>query len=447
MRKKHLSSIILIVFLIYGLSPSFSASPVSNYLMEYQGMAVNFEDFPSAFDANAMMTWDLDMIDIDQLQMMHPEINGKGVYVAVLDTGLVAHWRDYFPEERIKTEWGKAFVDEGVMQEAQTGEYTPLVVESSNFIGEHPHGTHVTSTIIGYSIRGAYVRGVAPMAQIIPVKVLEYYPGLGATFGTDASVAAGINYVADLALANPDSRFIISMSLGATAPISSVEKEAIDRAIAAGVVVVAAAGNEGTWGMSSPGSYAPVISVGASGWASYTEKYGYNGEWVVNGEVTGRWWFADVPEDNAYLSYITDFSSRENPSLGWEQELDIIAPGSWVVGPYPIGPGQSHLPWWSRGLGLGVGGQYYFVGGTSMATPHVSGVVALMLQANPNLTPAEVEQILRQTSDVLPFVGSQIVFDIFGGSFVEIFWGYDGLNAVGYGLLQADTAVAMAMRY
>ncbi len=436
--------ILLVAMILFALLPAFSFSGYAlNTASDYQGLPLNFQDFPESFGPyTSVMAWDLDIIDIDQFTYEYPEINGEGVYVAVLDTGLVANWRDYFPEERIKTEWGRGFVDKGVMSAIKSGKYTPNVVESRNFLADHPHGTHVTSTIIGYSFSGIPVLGVAPMATIIPVKVLETYQGIGDNFGTNYAIAAGIDYVTDLAIANPGSRFIISMSLGSLSPIDDVEKAAVDRAIAYGVVVVAAAGNYGTAGMDSPGSYAPVISVGASGWASLTDKYGFNGEWTVGGYLSAAWWYQDVPEDNAYVTYVGDFSGRENPALGWDQELDILAPGTWVVGPYPTGYGMSHLPWWANGWGNGLdGGNYYFVGGTSMATPHVSGVVALMLQLNPTLTPGQVETILKITADPIDFAGGQWVAFLTTGYFDYITWGYDGLDAVGSGLLQADAVV------
>jgi len=439
--------ILLVTMVLFALLPAFSFSGYTvNTTSNYQGLPLNFQDFPESFDPyTSVMAWDLDIIDIDQFTYEYPEINGEGVYVAVLDTGLVANWRDYFPEERIKTEWGRGFVDKGVMSAIKSGKYTPNVMESRNFLADHPHGTHVTSTIIGYSFSGIPVLGVAPMATIIPVKVLETYQGIGDNFGTNYAVAAGIDYVTDLAIANPGSRFIISMSLGSLSPIDDVEKAAVDRAIENGVVVVAAAGNYGTDGMDSPGSYAPVISVGASGWASFTSNYGYNGEWLITYPdgvyVSNSWWWQDVPEDNANVTYVGDFSGRENPALGWDQELDILAPGTWVVGPYPTGYGMSHLPWWANGWGNGLdGGTYYFVGGTSMATPHVSGVVALMLQLNPTLTPGEVEAILKDTADPIPFAGGQFVYDPNIGM-QWITWGFDGLDAVGSGLLQADAAI------
>jgi subtilisin family serine protease len=408
-----------------------------------QGAPVNFQDFPDAFEpGSALVTWDMDMIDVEKVD---PAISGAGVYVAILDTGLKRNYRDYFPEERIAKKLGRSFIDNGIMRAYKSGEYVPNVVESKSFTAEHPHGTHVTSTVIGYSFNGTPIQGVAPEATIIPVKVLNTYEGLGLTFGTDYAVAAGINYIGDLAAANPDSRFVINMSLGSLSEISEVEAEAIDYAIAEGVVIVAAAGNKGTDGMDSPGSYAPVISVGATGWAF--NYFGFcNGEWILpDCSIQGSWWYAaDVPEDLSDLvSYITDFSGRVEPALGWPQELDVVAPGSWVVGPYPVGPGQSHLPWWSNGEGNGVGGQYFFLGGTSMATPHVAGVAALMLQADPGLSPSAVESFLRNTADPIPFSGTRDVVDPNLGELVSVPWGddSDGLDAVGYGLVQADAAV------
>jgi len=415
---------------------------------DVQAAPFNFSDYPEYF-SEGRLTWDNDVIDTEKVST---DVNGAGVYVAVLDTGLRANWRDYFPEERIATELGRGFEDNGITQAYMTGKYTPNVVESSDFHGNHSHGTHVTSTVIGYSIRGSYVPGVAPQAKIIPVRVLTTYNarGVNATFGTDEAVAAGINYIGGLAEAMPESRFVINMSLGSLSEISDVEKAAVDYAIGAGVIIVASAGNNGIDGMGSPGSYAPVISVGSIGWAADLNTC--SGEWlsVIDGGcyISGAFWYQDVPEDaSADVSYVSDFSSRElpgGPGLGnSDQELDVLAPGSWVVGPYPAGVGQSHLPWWSNGNGYGVAGQYYFLGGTSMAAPHVAGIAALMMQVNPALTQAEVESILRATADLIPFSGSKYVVDPnVGLTIVE--WGLDNLNAVGFGLAQADAAVDMA---
>ena len=403
------------------------------FVPEVKTQPFNFQDFPEDFDGGRM-TWDLDMIDVDKV-----DYTGAGVYVAILDTGLYENWRAYFPEERIATELGRGFVDNGIMREDRTGVYEPNVVESMNFIGDHPHGTHVSSTVIGYSIRGAAVDGVAPGATIIPVKVLETYPALKATFGTDAAVAAGINYIAELAESMPEDRFVINMSLGSLSVISDVEKEAVDRAIAAGVIIVTSAGNADVAGMGSPASYGPVIAVGSSGWA--LDLGACTGEWVIYDEgcwLAGGFWTQDVPEDDSVAqSYISDFSARERPDL-WpetDQNIDVVAPGSWVVGPYPY----SKVPWWANSAGAGAS-QYYFVGGTSMASPHVAGVAALLLEKDPSLMQADVESILTATADPLPFAGAQFVADPgLGLTIVE--WGFDGFGAVGAGLVQADAAL------
>jgi subtilisin family serine protease len=238
---------------------------------------------------------------------------------------------------------------------------------------------------------------------------------------------------------------VISMSLGGGEPTDIIE-DAIDYAIANGVIVVAAAGNAGDAGMDWPGAYPQVISVGACGWK-------YEWYWPANTAPPSRyrlWWLQDetysynnIPEPTpASDVYITDFSGRPNATLGQlPSDLDVVAPGSWLRGPMP--DGFSHLPWWSNGLGWyhstpGLT-NFYYVGGTSMATPHVSGVVALMLQKNPTLDQFKVESILKTTALTLP-AGSLMVWDL---SPTQGWYTYSwGSDATGSGLVQADAAVA-----
>ena len=76
----------------------------------------------------------------------------------------------------------------------------------------------------------------------------------------------------------------------------------------------------------------------------------------------------------------------------------MLAPGSWVRGPFPGTPGFNHLPWHSNGIGDLVGGNpgnFFFVGGTSMATPHVASGAALILSKNPTRTQAQIESTLK----------------------------------------------------
>jgi subtilisin family serine protease len=350
---------------------------------------------------NGLSTWDLDAVNITEPGLGNRQVayDGTGVYVAVLDTGLLDSWRQYFPQERIATELAKSFSGGGGFG---------TVSETTNQ-WEHDqdsHGTHVTSTILGYSFFGTPVNGVAPKATVIPVKVLNQ-----GGFGWSSVIAHGIVYIANLKAGQlAGSPVVINMSLGGPT-LDAVEKAAIDYALSKGVIIVAAAGNEGTAGMGYPGAYAPVISVAATGWT---------GEWLAGSDgVVGNWWWKDNVADptNPAHFYITDFSSRQKSG----QDLDVAAPGSWTVGPYQVNSGQL---------------SYYFLGGTSMASPHVAGIVALMAQKNRSLNASQAENILTKSAIYLA-PGCRNVTDP-DGITQQFCWGAD---ATGAGLATADKAL------
>jgi len=351
---------------------------------------------------DGLSTWDMDAINVTNFgQGRTIGYDGSGVYVAVLDTGLLDSWRQYFPQERIATQFAKAFNGGGAGDNDNVSEPTNKWEHDQN-----SHGTHVTSTILGYQRTSTIdFNGVAPMATVIPVKVLNQNGS-----GWSSVVARGITYVADLKKDGKlgNNPVVINMSLGGPG-LDAMEKAAIDYAIGQGVIIVASAGNEGEAGMGYPGAYAPVISVAASGWV---------GEWK---NANPYWWYAtDVPDPtNSVDFYITDFSSRQLAG----QDLDVAAPGSWVVGPYQINSGQI---------------SYYFLGGTSMASPHVAGIVALMAEKDAALTAADAESILENTAVALP-AGCRNVIDPNTGTASEICWGSD---ATGAGLAIADAALA-----
>jgi subtilisin family serine protease len=159
--------------------------------------------------------------------------------------------------------------------------------------------------------------------------------------------------------------------------------------------------------MGYPGAYEPVISVAASGWV---------------GEFTQpSWWVTkDVADPtNPADFYIADFSSRAKAG----QDLDVAAPGSWILGPYQVNSGQT---------------SYYYLGGTSMASPHVAGIVALMVQKNPLLSASETEDILEAAAIKLP-AGSRTITGSDGVTTSTVSWGDD---ATGAGLITADAALA-----
>lgn len=341
-------------------------------------------------------TWNLDAINVTNFgEGRTIEYDGSGVYVAVLDTGLLDSWRQYFPQERIATQYGIAFGGGG-------GEMGFVSSQPNKWEhDQNSHGTHVTSTILGFNRFGTIYNGVAPMVTIIPVKVLNQNGS-----GWSSVVARGITYIAELKADElADYPVVINMSLGGS-ELDAMEKAAIDYAVSVGVIVVASAGNEGTAGMGYPGAYAPVISVAASGWT---------GEWTA-----ASWWRTlDVADPTVPADfYITDFSSRELAG----QDLDVAAPGSWVVGPYQVNSGQL---------------SFYYLGGTSMASPHVAGIVALMAQKDAALTASEAEAILEGSAIYLA-PGCRDVIDPNLG-LTEFCWGAD---ATGAGLATADAALA-----
>ncbi len=372
---------------------------------------------------------------VDMVDAEYYTNRGEGIYVAVLDTGLLAQWPFFFPHADIKTEWGKGFTHDIWWDDDEQDFMMGPLRDDRGFITKayegSGHGTHVTSIIVGYNFNNLFmVDGVAPKVTIIPVLVLDAwavpYPGGTARFsgGTYEMVTAGINYVAWLA-ETYGVKIIINMSLGGSAP-SPMEEAAIDYAISKGVIIVCSAGNN-YYGMGWPGAFPQVISAAAGGW---TEG------WITRPPQT-RWWLNDVVEKlntkdywgNNWQMFLEDFSSRPAPELGqsWK-DLDVCAPGAAVVGP--------HKPYFSTGLG------YYYVWGTSQAAPHVSGIAAIVAQQYPGLNQADMECILKRAAAKIPMAAD--------GAYAldsTPWWFYWNDHDAGSGWLQADEALKSAFVY
>lgn len=209
-------------------------------------------------------------------------------------------------------------------------------LKASAWDDDNGHGTHVAGTIAGIRNNDIGVIGVAPDASLYGIKVLNKW---GSGYMTD--VIDGILWAANLDLGDDDRIDVISMSL--SGPYSEALETAVDyAAYEMGIILVAASGNNGGTSdpsVSYPAAYDSVISVGA------TDKF-----------------------DN-----VADFSA-------YGDNLDLVAPGVSIYSTYKDG-------------GYATGS------GTSMACPHVSGVVALLLDSG--VAPTDVLERMTETADPL----------------------------------------------
>lgn len=352
--------------------------------------------------------------------------DGENVYVAILDTGLLPPWPFFFSEADIAMEYCKGFTHDlswdATLEDIVIG---PLEDDRGCITDlASGHGTHVTSTVVGFNFRNSeWVRGIAPHATIIPVLVLDAwvvdtpFGPIPLSGGTDEMIAEGIKYVADLDL---DGRVVINMSLGGPDRSPLIEA-AVDYAISKGVVVVASAGNSGSNGMGYPGGLPQIISTAAAGWA---QMFAAPNSW--RGDVPENPMSNDILGNNTQY-YLEDFSSRPNKALGQKhQDLDVAGPGAWVVGPYKSAFANNT--------------SYFFLSGTSMSAPHVSSIAAMLLGQEPMLSHGEVERRLRNAGhgNPLPADGAIVAFPFNADGFYIADW--DG-GDYGTGFLRADHVV------
>lgn len=266
-----------------------------------------------------------DIGDIQTLSQIYPqnlkELNipevwkktrGKGVVVAVLDTGTPKDHPD-------------------LIKNVDLSKCRSFIPGEDIWDTYHGHSTHVGGTIAAIDNHFGIV-GVAPEVTIVTIKVL----GKNGR-GSSDSIAKGLEYCLKL---KPD---VINMSLGSTTPMDSVHA-VVKKLVKAGIPVIAAAGNDGKEGIMYPAQYDEVIAVGSYG----------------RGTIRNKSLFSNYGDT-----------------------LDIMAPGEEILSTY-------------------LNGQYAVLSGTSMATPHVVGVIALMISymrtLGRTLTPDQIKKLLLKTA-------------------------------------------------
>lgn len=285
---------------------------------------------------------------------------GKGVTVAVLDTGVIAH----HPDLKNKLVGGYDFIsnaaraNDGSGRDADPGDAGDFTYANECRVGspryDTPsswHGSHVAGIIAAETDNGQGIAGVARDANLTTVRVL------GKCGGSAMDIADGIKWAAGVPVAgvpaNPHPAKVINMSLGGQSNYCpDFYQEAIDAAVAAGSIIVAAAGNDGSdANYETPANCRNVITVGASG------------------EQAGQSWFSN-----------------------WGTAVDITAPGG------DDSEGRTILSTVDRGTTSPVGPSYGTMQGTSQATPHIAGIIALMAQLKPSITSDQALRYLKNTA-------------------------------------------------
>ncbi len=266
----------------------------------------------------------------------------------------------------------------------------------------HKHGTHVAGIIGGFNFRGQGRVGICPDCEILSVKVGK--TGVFQGGYTDETIAAGI----DFAVANQAQVINISIANpGNNCTADSKIKGAIARAITAGITVVAAVGNYGNddasniteqfdASNSAPASCPDVISVGASDQSGdIAIRYSNKGSAVIGTDNQPQ---LDI--NGRALSTMTLIA----PGGGAEDTNGLYGMGVDCPDDSVFDARNNNVPTSSIGIfsthyvDYPQTACYRYLSGTSMATPHVAGVVGLMLSVQPGLSPKQIKDILMQTT-------------------------------------------------
>ena len=292
-------------------------------------------------------------------------VGSASITVAVIDTGLVAH-----PDLAGRSVAGWDFItnlttaQDGDGRDADAsdpGDYGCNGTSSSSW-----HGTHVAGTIGAASDNGSGVAGVNWTSKIQPLRVLGRCGGYTSDIADSMRWASGIAVAGVPANATPAR--VLNLSLGGAGSCGNTFQNAINDVVARGTVVVVAAGNSNIDASgASPANCNGVVTVGA-----------------------------------------TTRSGARASFSNWGAKVALSAPGVSILSTLNTGSTVPAAP------------SYASYSGTSMATPHVAGVVSLMLSLNPALTPAQVLTMLKSSARAFPVgTGADCTVALCGAGIVD----------------------------
>jgi serine protease len=291
--------------------------------------------------------WNMKMLDAERVWGIQK--GDAAVAVAVLDTGVA--YEDFGPYRKAP-DWGNTVFLQGY----------DFVHRDTHANDDEGHGTHVASTIAEEGNNTEGVTGLAFETAIMPLKVLDE-TGEGSFF----DIAEAVDYAVNFTQNGQKPVKVINLSLGGPNE-SRTLREAIDRAVAAGVTVVAATGNDNASSVEFPASLSTVIAVGA----------------VDARKVRAR-----------YSNY--------------GSALDLVGPGGDVRRDddgdrFPDGVAQQTLDSDAVEAGRYDVFDYFLINGTSMAAPHVSAAAALLYRQGIT-SPSAIQRALEQTAEDLGSAG------------------------------------------
>jgi serine protease len=299
--------------------------------------------FESTGGINAVPAWD--------------RATGNGVVVAVIDTGIVPH-----SDLNANVLPGYDFVsDAAAARDGNGRDSNPrdegdwyLAGECGRPTGSNSswHGTHVAGTVAAVTNNAAGVAGVAFRARILPVRALAKCGGTLADIADAIVWSAGGSVAGVPANANPAK--VINMSLGGSGACGTTYQAAINTARSLGAAVVVAAGNSNIDAVNArPANCSGVVTVAA------TTRSGGKASFSNFGTV-----------------------------------VDLAAPGAGILSTLNSGTTTPSTE------------NYASYSGTSMATPHVAGIAAMLFEARPTATPDQIESALRTSARVFPMACS-----------------------------------------